>query len=134
MNLNNQNEATELNAIDMNNTSSNMNINNGFIKLKAAINSPLLENSIDGASGIIMNVTGGPDMTLFEVTDAAQVIHDAVSGRTPCSRVVCKGTRVDADSLRRIAAVADEASPFHCLGMGGERNVLVPAILLHGSI
>ena len=46
---------------------------------KAAINSPLLETSINGASGIIMNVTGGPDMTLYEVTDAAQVIHDAVS-------------------------------------------------------
>ncbi len=46
---------------------------------KSAINSPLLETSINGASGIIMNVTGGPDMTLFEVTDAAQVIHDAVS-------------------------------------------------------
>ena len=46
---------------------------------KAAINSPLLETSIHGASGIIMNVTGGPDMTLFEVNDAAQVIHEAVS-------------------------------------------------------
>ncbi len=46
---------------------------------KSAINSPLLETSINGASGIIMNVTGGPDMTLYEVTDAAQVIHDAVS-------------------------------------------------------
>ncbi len=46
---------------------------------KSAINSPLLETSINGASGIIMNVTGGPDMTLYEVTDAAQVIHDAIS-------------------------------------------------------
>ena len=46
---------------------------------KIAINSQLLETSINGASGIIMNVTGGPDMTLYEVTDAAQVIHDAVS-------------------------------------------------------
>ncbi len=46
---------------------------------KSAINSPLLETSINGASGIIMNVTGGPDMTLYEVTDAAQVIHDAAS-------------------------------------------------------
>ena len=46
---------------------------------KSAINSPLLETSINGATGIIMNVTGGPDMTLFEVTDAAKVIHDAVS-------------------------------------------------------
>ena len=45
----------------------------------AAINSPLLETTINGASGIILNVTGGPDMTLHEVTEAAQVIHDAVS-------------------------------------------------------
>ena len=45
---------------------------------KLAINSPLLETSINGASGIIMNVTGGSDMTLHEVTEAAQVIHDAV--------------------------------------------------------
>ncbi len=46
---------------------------------KNAINSPLLETSINGASGIIINVTGGPDMTLYEVADAAQAIHDAVS-------------------------------------------------------
>lgn len=45
---------------------------------KQAINSPLLETSINGATGIVMNVTGGPDMTLHEVTEAAQIIHDAV--------------------------------------------------------
>lgn len=45
---------------------------------KTAINSPLLETSINGANGIIMNVTGGPDMTLHEVTEAASVIHDAI--------------------------------------------------------
>ena len=46
---------------------------------KAAISSPLLETSINGASGIIMNVTGGSDMTLHEITEAAQVIHEAIS-------------------------------------------------------
>ena len=46
---------------------------------KLAIDSKLLEASINGATGIIMNVTGGPDMTLFEVNEAASVIHDAVS-------------------------------------------------------
>ena len=46
---------------------------------KLAINSPLLETSINGASGIIMNVTGVSDMTLHEVTEAAQVIHDAIA-------------------------------------------------------
>ena len=46
---------------------------------KLAIDSKLLETSINGATGIIMNVTGGPDMTLFEVNEAANVIHDAVA-------------------------------------------------------
>ena len=46
---------------------------------KLAIDSKLLECSINGATGIIMNVTGGPDMTLFEVNDAASIVHDAVA-------------------------------------------------------
>jgi len=46
---------------------------------KLAIDSKLLECSINGATGVIMNVTGGSDMTLFEVNEAASVIHDAVS-------------------------------------------------------
>jgi len=45
---------------------------------KIAINSPLLETSINGASGVIINVTGGPDMTLHEVYEAAEIIHESV--------------------------------------------------------
>ena len=45
---------------------------------KIAINSQLLETSINGASGVIVNITGGPDMTLHEVTDATNIINDAV--------------------------------------------------------
>ena len=44
-----------------------------------AINSQLLESSITGATGVIVNITGGPDMTLHEITDAANIIHDAVA-------------------------------------------------------
>ncbi|MCL4500064.1 MAG: cell division protein FtsZ [Chloroflexi bacterium] len=44
---------------------------------KAAIASPLLEVSINGAKGVLFNVTGGPDMTLFEVTEAADIISKA---------------------------------------------------------
>ena len=43
-----------------------------------AINSQLLESSINGASGVIVNITGGPDMGIHEVSDAASIIHDAV--------------------------------------------------------
>ena len=44
-----------------------------------AINSQLLESSINGATGGIVNITGGPDMTLHEISDAANIIHDAVN-------------------------------------------------------
>jgi len=43
-----------------------------------AISSPLLEETISGAKGVIFNVTGGSDLTLYEVNDAAEVIYGAV--------------------------------------------------------
>lgn len=46
---------------------------------ESAINSPLLESSIKGASGVIVNVTGGPDMTLFEASEAANIIYREVA-------------------------------------------------------
>jgi cell division protein FtsZ len=44
---------------------------------KAAISSPLLEESVDGATGILLNITGGKDLGLFEVNDAAEIIQNA---------------------------------------------------------
>jgi cell division protein FtsZ len=44
----------------------------------AAISSPLLESSIDGASGAVFNITGGSDLTLHEVNSAAEIIYEAV--------------------------------------------------------
>src|SRR5262249_14659381 len=45
---------------------------------QAAISSPLLEDaSIEGAKGILMNITGASDLTLFEVNEAAEIIHQA---------------------------------------------------------
>lgn len=44
-----------------------------------AINSPLLETTIDGACGVIFTVTGGPDLTLHEVQEAANVVYSSVS-------------------------------------------------------
>lgn len=42
-----------------------------------AIASPLLEASIDGAHGVLMNISGGSDLGLFEINDAARLISDA---------------------------------------------------------
>ena len=45
---------------------------------QAAISSPLLEDaSIEGARGVLMNITGGADLTLFEVNEAAEIIQQA---------------------------------------------------------
>jgi cell division protein FtsZ len=41
-----------------------------------AISSPLLEAAIDGARGILLNISGGSDLGLFEVNEAATVIHE----------------------------------------------------------
>ena len=45
----------------------------------AAINSPLIESSLKGATGVIVNVTGGSDMTLFEINAASQVIQKEIA-------------------------------------------------------
>lgn len=44
----------------------------------AAISSPLLESSIEGARGVVFNITGGTDMTLHEVNAAAETIYEVV--------------------------------------------------------
>lgn len=45
---------------------------------RMAIESPLLEMSIDGAVGVLYNITAGPDLSLSEITEAAEVIQAAV--------------------------------------------------------
>jgi len=45
---------------------------------EAAIKSPLLEASIDGARGVLFNITGGKDLSLFDVTEASNIITEAV--------------------------------------------------------
>lgn len=48
---------------------------------QAAISSPLLESTIEGARGVLLNITGGPDLTLSEVYEAAEVIFKATDER-----------------------------------------------------
>jgi cell division protein FtsZ len=44
---------------------------------RSAVSSPLLEASIEGATGILLNITGGPEIGLFEVNEAAEVVTSA---------------------------------------------------------
>ena len=46
---------------------------------RAAVSSPLLESSIEGATDAIINITGGKSLTLFEAEDAAEVVREAAN-------------------------------------------------------
>lgn len=51
--------------------------NRAQMAARAAVSSPLLDLSIDGARGVLFNITGGPDMTMFEVDEAARIISSS---------------------------------------------------------
>jgi cell division protein FtsZ len=51
--------------------------NRAQMAARAAVASPLLEVSIEGAKGVLFNITGGPDMTMSEVDEAARIITEA---------------------------------------------------------
>lgn len=51
--------------------------NRASMAARAAVSSPLLDLSIDGARGVLFNITGGPDLTMYEVDEAARIISNA---------------------------------------------------------
>ncbi len=82
-----------------------------------AINSPLLETTIDGASGVIFSVTGGPDLTLHEVQEAANVIYSSVSDEAN----IIFGSVID-DKLHGEVVITVIATGFDMTGMPQQRN------------
>jgi cell division protein FtsZ len=63
---------------------------------KAAINSPLLELSIDGAKGVLFNVSGSSDLTMLEISEAANIITENVD---PNAKVIFGA--VTSDQIRK---------------------------------
>ena len=75
-----------------------------------AINSPLLHVDIAGATGALINVTGGPDMTVSEAQKAAEVVQKAIS---PTARIIW-GAAVDPtmqSTIREMLVVTGVKSP-----------------------
>jgi cell division protein FtsZ len=65
----------------------------------AAISSPLLEDaSVHGARGVIINITGGPDLTLTEVSEASEIIHGAAHDDAN----IIFGAVVDPDMVNKV--------------------------------
>ena len=52
--------------------------NRAAMAARSAVSSPLLDLSIDGARGVLFNITGGPDLTMYEVDEAARIISASV--------------------------------------------------------
>jgi cell division protein FtsZ len=77
---------------------------------RLAITSPLLEASIDGARGILLNIAGGSELGLFEVNEAAEIIHAAAHGEANIIfGQVIDDTMEDAVRVTVIAAGFDPA-------------------------
>ena len=85
-----------------------------------AISSPLLEASIDGAMGVLLSVSGGSDLGLFEVNEACELVQSAVH---PNAKFIF-GTTID-DALGDEVRITVVAAGFE----GGEpRKVVTPVI------
>ena len=78
---------------------------------QAAVSSPLLEEtSIQGARGVLINITGGPDLTLHEVAEAARAISDAVDpDANIISGLVLDPTMTDEVKVTVIATGSDDS-------------------------
>jgi cell division protein FtsZ len=66
-----------------------------------AVNSPLLECDITNASGALINVTGGPDMTVTEAEKVVEVIHERIN---PNARIIW-GASVDPELEKQISVM-----------------------------
>src|SRR5438874_8318829 len=82
---------------------------------RAAVSSPLLETSVEGATGVLLNITGGSDLGLFEVNEAAEVVTSAADQNAN----VIFGAVID-DSLGQEVQVTVIATGFG--GQGGRRR------------
>src|SRR5205809_3495441 len=107
---------------------------------RAAVSSPLLETSIEGATGILLNITGGAEIGLFEVNEAAEVVTSAADQNAN----VIFGAVIDdaAGDEVRVTVIATgfggqrrrrRGSSETAVGAGrGEESFEVPAFLREG--
>lgn len=109
---------------------------------KAALASPLLDVSVNGATGVLFNITGGPSLTLFECNEAAQVISQAVDPDANIVFGVVFDPRMDSEV--RITVIATgfartqgrgvySAEELRRLIKGGSEALDMPSFLRRGQ-
>jgi cell division protein FtsZ len=97
---------------------------------KAAVASPLLELSIEGAKGILFTITGGPDMTMYEVSEAAKTITESVDNdaRIIWGAVIDEALK-DTIKITVVATGFEDAVRGHVRGlsMKGRDGIFAPS-------
>ena len=91
--------------------------------VKQAISSPLLETSIDGATDVIINFTGGADLGALEVYDAADVVRESVD---PDANIIV-GAVID-ETLTEEVRITVIATGFEAEGGSAERTTAQPVV------
>ncbi|MFA7308502.1 MAG: cell division protein FtsZ [Patescibacteria group bacterium] len=86
---------------------------------RAAIDSPLLELSIEGAKGILFNITGSPDLAMYEIDEAAKIITEAADKDAN----VIFGAVID-ESMQSEVKITVIATGFDSIKMKGQRRRL----------
>ena len=82
------------------------------VAVKMAINSPLLETTIDGAKGVLLNITGGSDLGLFEAAQAAEIVKSYIDeSATFIYGIAMDPSLEDEIIITVIATGFDEPSP-----------------------
>jgi cell division protein FtsZ len=72
--------------------------NRAVYAAERAVSSPLLETSVDGARSILLSITGGPDLSLVEISEAARIVHEAAH---PDANIIF-GANIDHDLTEQV--------------------------------
>lgn len=98
----------------------------------SAIHSPLLDDiSIAGARGILINITGGEDMTLYDVSDATQTVYDAVGEDVEANIIFGAVTDPAMNGKIRVTVIA---TGFNEDALEKQKAEKVPKIMVKGAV
>jgi cell division protein FtsZ len=108
--------------------------NRAVVAADNAIHSPLLDDiSIVGAKGILINISGGEDMTLYDVNDATQTIYDAVGENVETNIIFGAVTDPTMNGKIRVTVIATGFNEEKIQQKRDERNTIKLAVKMPGK-
>ena len=90
---------------------------------KQAINSPLLDTTIEGARGIIFNVTGDPSLGMYEIQEAAKIIQESADPEADVFFGVCIDPSLDDEVRITVIATGFDAQPQEAGNVSADNRI-----------